>query len=324
MRIFKVILWVLMGLVLVAVAAVAALIFVDPTAYRNQIETRTSAAFGREFKIAGPIHLERSLRPRIIVEDISIGNPDWTTDTHFATAEKVGIQVALFPLLRGNLRVLDVSFSGVDLFIEEGPDGANNYTFGSGDESETTDSLPAVERLRVNDSVINYKTADGSSKHFTINAARLWNIPGEPERIEAQGSTKEMTFNIRVAADGAATVDFKLPDFNGTVRVMAVVWSAGKLGHASRDVIVRDAVALTADSFQRWEDVATATATYVAGSALPVDVDVSNFGPWLNPVAPDGLSAVVYDADGDDGQCGLGKKAEVVLDLSPRGRELFE
>lgn len=59
-----------------------------------------------------------------------------------------------------------------------------------------------------------------------------------------------------------------------------------------------DAVALTADSFQRWEDVATATATYVAGTALPVDVDDSNFGPWLNPVAPDGLSAVVYDADG--------------------------
>jgi uncharacterized protein involved in outer membrane biogenesis len=204
MRIFKIIIWVVMGLVLVAVAAVAALIFVDPNAYRNQIETRASAAFDREFKIAGPIHLERSLRPRIIVEDISIGNPDWATDTHFATAEKVGIQVALFALLRGNLRVLDVSFSGVDLFIEEGPDGANNYTFGNGDESETTGFLPAVERLRVNDSVINYKTADGSSKHLKISAAQLWNIPGEPERIEAKGSTKEMTFNIRLVADSAA------------------------------------------------------------------------------------------------------------------------
>jgi uncharacterized protein involved in outer membrane biogenesis len=178
MRIFKIILCVLMGLVLVAVAAVAALIFVDPTAYRNQIETRASAAFGREFKIAGPIHLERSLRPRIIVEDISIGNPDWATGTHFATAEKFGLQVALFPLLRGNIRILDVSFSGVDLFIEKGPGGANNYTFGRGDESETTGSLPAVDRLQVNDSVINYKTADGSSK--------------------------EMTFTIRLTADSAA------------------------------------------------------------------------------------------------------------------------
>ena len=46
-------------------------------------------------------------------------------------------------------------------------------------------------------------------------------------------------------ADGTAKVDFDLPDFNGTVRVMAVAWSADKVGHTSGDLIVRDAVALT-------------------------------------------------------------------------------
>ena len=40
----------------------------------------------------------------------------------------------------------------------------------------------------------------------------------------------------------------RLPDFNGTVRVMAVAWSADKLGHGQKDVIVRDAVALTASA----------------------------------------------------------------------------
>ena len=124
MRIGKIVVFVLIGLVLLAVAAVVALIFVDHSVYRNQLETRASAAFDREFKITGPIHLERSLRPRIIVEDISIGNPAWATGTHFATAEKVGVQVALFPLLRGNLKILDVAFSGVNLLIEEGPGGA--------------------------------------------------------------------------------------------------------------------------------------------------------------------------------------------------------
>jgi uncharacterized protein YfaS (alpha-2-macroglobulin family) len=51
---------------------------------------------------------------------------------------------------------------------------------------------------------------------------------------------------VKVGADGIASVDFDMPDFNGTVRVMAVAWSADKLGHASKDVIVRDKVALTA------------------------------------------------------------------------------
>jgi hypothetical protein len=51
---------------------------------------------------------------------------------------------------------------------------------------------------------------------------------------------------VKVGADGTAKAEFDLPDFNGTVRVMAVAWSADKLGHGSSDVIVRDAVALTA------------------------------------------------------------------------------
>ena len=50
---------------------------------------------------------------------------------------------------------------------------------------------------------------------------------------------------VRVGADGTAKVEFELPDFNGTVRVMAVAWTKDKLGHATSDVIVRDAVALT-------------------------------------------------------------------------------
>ena len=190
MRTFKIVLFIFIGLVLVAVAAVAALIFVDPSVYRNQLETRASKAFNRQFNIHGPIHLERSLRPRIIVEDITIGNPDWATDPHFATAEKVGLRVALFPLLRGDLRVLNVSFSGVNLFIEKGFDGANNYTFGDRGEGQTPGVLPPIERLLVKDTVINYQTADGSSSRFEISEARLWNIPGEPERIEAQGTVR--------------------------------------------------------------------------------------------------------------------------------------
>ncbi len=51
---------------------------------------------------------------------------------------------------------------------------------------------------------------------------------------------------VKVDAEGMAKIDFDMPDFNGTVRVMAVAWSAGKLGHGQDDVIVRDAVALTA------------------------------------------------------------------------------
>ena len=50
---------------------------------------------------------------------------------------------------------------------------------------------------------------------------------------------------VQVGADGKASVEFQLPDFNGPVRLTAVAWSADKVGSASKDVIVRDPVAMT-------------------------------------------------------------------------------
>ncbi|MDB5527069.1 MAG: alpha-2-macroglobulin [Devosia sp.] len=47
---------------------------------------------------------------------------------------------------------------------------------------------------------------------------------------------------VEVGADGTATVSFDMPDFSGTVRVMAMAWSADAVGHSSADVIVRDPV----------------------------------------------------------------------------------
>jgi len=51
---------------------------------------------------------------------------------------------------------------------------------------------------------------------------------------------------ITVAADGTAEVNFDIPEFAGTARVMAVAWTASKLGRATVDVTVRDPVVLTA------------------------------------------------------------------------------
>ncbi|MEQ1899286.1 MAG: alpha-2-macroglobulin family protein [Devosia sp.] len=50
---------------------------------------------------------------------------------------------------------------------------------------------------------------------------------------------------VKVGEDGTASVSFDMPDFAGTVRVMAMAWSANAVGHASKDVVVRDPVVVT-------------------------------------------------------------------------------
>ncbi len=51
---------------------------------------------------------------------------------------------------------------------------------------------------------------------------------------------------VTIGHDGTAQVNFDIPAFAGTVRVMAVAWSKDKVGKASGDVMVRDPVVLTA------------------------------------------------------------------------------
>ncbi len=51
---------------------------------------------------------------------------------------------------------------------------------------------------------------------------------------------------LKVDDSGKASVTFNLPDFNGSVRVMAMAWSKDGVGHFSKDVFVRDPVVVTA------------------------------------------------------------------------------
>ncbi|WP_017998686.1 alpha-2-macroglobulin family protein [Paracoccus sp. N5] len=50
---------------------------------------------------------------------------------------------------------------------------------------------------------------------------------------------------VTVGADGTATVEVPVGDFNGEVRVMAVVWSGKGVGQADASVLVRDPVVMT-------------------------------------------------------------------------------
>jgi uncharacterized protein YfaS (alpha-2-macroglobulin family) len=47
---------------------------------------------------------------------------------------------------------------------------------------------------------------------------------------------------VKIGAGGMVSVPVDVPDFNGELRLMAVVFSAGKIGHADRPLTVRDPV----------------------------------------------------------------------------------
>ncbi|KKX27662.1 alpha-2-macroglobulin family protein [Rhizobium sp. LC145] len=51
---------------------------------------------------------------------------------------------------------------------------------------------------------------------------------------------------VKLDGEGRANVSFDIPQFNGTARVMAVAWSKSGVGHAVKDVVIREPVVITA------------------------------------------------------------------------------
>ena len=73
---------------------------------------------------------------------------------------------------------------------------------------------------------------------------------GVPFRLGAPPPTQELlsfySGIVEVDSDGKASVTFDLPAFNGSVRIMAMAWSDTAVGHASKDVIIRDPIVVAA------------------------------------------------------------------------------
>ncbi|MCO5089675.1 alpha-2-macroglobulin [Bosea sp. (in: a-proteobacteria)] len=118
---------------------------------------------------------------------------------------------------------------------------------------------------------------------------------------------------VKVAADGTARIDFDLPAFNGTVRVMGVAWSAGRTGAASADVIVRDQVVAQA-TLPRFLAIGDQSRFHlqidnVEGPAGAYTVDLDVKGPVL----------VAADATRRTMQLGAGAKTQMTIPVTAAG-----
>jgi alpha-2-macroglobulin len=88
---------------------------------------------------------------------------------------------------------------------------------------------------------------------------------------------------VTLGPNGTAEISFDIPEFAGTARVMAVAWSATKLGRATTDVTIRDPVVLTTTlpRFLRNGDHGTMSFDIdnVEGAAGDYTISVKSSGP---------------------------------------------
>lgn len=131
---------------------------------------------------------------------------------------------------------------------------------------------------------------------------------GAMMRMQSPPPTEELVafFSgpVTVGRDGRAEVRFDMPDFNGTVRLMAVAWTDSAVGQAETDVLVRDPVVISAsvprflapgDSTRLLLELTHASG---AGGAMPLEVSADGLTLGAAP-------AEVTLAEGDTARLSL-------------------
>jgi uncharacterized protein involved in outer membrane biogenesis len=90
--------------------------------------------YQRDLTISGDLKLQFFPSIAIVAKGISISNPDKFPKGDFLQAESVKVNVAIFPLLTGNISVEEVKVDGATLNLLSTSDGRHNWDFQGGHE----------------------------------------------------------------------------------------------------------------------------------------------------------------------------------------------
>ena len=126
---FKIFLWIVGGFVaLIAVAAVALPLILDPNNYKDEAAVATKDATGRELKINGDIKLTIFPWLGASVHDVVLGNAEGFGPEPFAQVADMNVGVKLMPLLFDRrVEVGTIRIDGLALNLTKAADGTTNW-----------------------------------------------------------------------------------------------------------------------------------------------------------------------------------------------------
>lgn len=191
--------------------ALAGPLFVDWTGQRARIESVLADALGVRVQIAGPIDVRLLPTPRLILEKAQFGERPGPS----LGADRIAIEIATMPLLKGEIHVVESRFSGARLILTREAEGG----FAMPQSPATTAS---IEKLFVSDGRVQIRNAEGQIETdiavsgIEADAGSLagpWRIGG---RMRAGAETREMRLALSAPDGNGQRARLTLVDDDGT------------------------------------------------------------------------------------------------------------
>jgi uncharacterized protein involved in outer membrane biogenesis len=164
-RVRKILVGVGVAVVVVIVGGAVALSTVDLSQHVAFVEAKAKEITGRELKLKGKIGFKLSLFPTVAADDVSFQNAAWGSRPLMASAKHVEVQIALLPLLTGDVVVRRVLLVEPDVLLEVNAKGDRNWDFApsgpkKGDAARSAGSGDIeLGRIDVRDGLLTFRSA---------------------------------------------------------------------------------------------------------------------------------------------------------------------
>lgn len=208
--------WILFLVIALPVAAVVAIYATlagrDFDELRRIAESEVRSATGRELRVAGPIDISLSLTPAIALEDVRFANAPGGSGEDMARAQRLELQVALLPLLSGDIQVKRFVLVDAELLLETDAQGRPNWVFAEPAEAEddaaaaarsaervqeaSQGRLPRLEAVEIRNARVTWRDGrSGEVLDVALEQASLREA-GDRLEIEAEGRYLDLPFAL--------------------------------------------------------------------------------------------------------------------------------
>jgi AsmA family protein len=204
--------WLVAVIAALALLAAAVVAMFDWNVLRGPIGREVSRATGRSFQIGGDLRVEWSLRPRIVANDVVMGNAAWSVEPAMARAKAFAFRIDLLDLFVGKLSVPEITLSQPSLVLEVNRSGESNWQFGAAGGG-TPMTIPSVDLLTIDGGTATYRDARAgtdlafdletlpsvaAATHFGLELRGKGRYKGQPVTLQARGGA---LLHLRNAAD---------------------------------------------------------------------------------------------------------------------------
>ena len=175
---------------------------------RPHIARLVTSSTGRSFEIKGDLEVHLSLWPRIIANDIVMGNAEWSKDPTMAQIKRVDFTISIPKLMIGRLSFPQVSLSDFHLALEANKDGTPNWVFGKAGKKR---EFPHIGSLSIDNGTLTFRDPTiNTDLSFVINTLAA---KGEKDTmVEAIGKGKFRGMDTKLYLRGGALLALRRAD----------------------------------------------------------------------------------------------------------------